>query len=76
MMAGAENDVGAGMAWQDWPQRLSGNARQATEELAAGRPGEALVILDELMSDLAERRRIVADIANRRFEPSTDDRHE
>lgn len=64
-----------GLLWGDWPQDLSDRAGEALEELRAGRPALAVDVIDELISDLDARRQILADMANRRFEPSTDDRH-
>jgi hypothetical protein len=64
-----------GLSWEQWPEKLSGRAHQVLEELRAGRPGVAVDLIDELISDLGARRQILADSANRRFEPSTDDRN-
>jgi hypothetical protein len=44
------------------------------DELRAGHPDLAVDVIDELISDLGARRQILAEGANRRFEPSTDDR--
>lgn len=61
--------------WERWPDELSRRAREALEALQAGRPADAVDVLDELLSDLGTRRQTASDMANRRFEPSTDDRH-
>ena len=71
-----EDEAIAGLSWDTWPQGLTDRARYVVDELQAGRPVQALSGLDELIGDLAARRRTVAEIANRRFEPSTDDRRE
>jgi hypothetical protein len=65
---------GEGLSWERWPERLSSRAHKVLEELRAGHPDLAVEVIDELISDLGERRQILAEGANRRFEPSTDDR--
>ena len=63
-----------GLSWERWPERLSSRAHQVLDELRAGHPDLAVDVIDELISDLGARRQILAEGANRRFEPSTDDR--
>jgi transposase len=65
----------ADLPWQQWPDGLRSQARQVLAQWQAGRPGAAVDLVDELMSDLAARRATLADSANRVFEPSTDDRN-
>ena len=64
-----------GLSWEYWPNELSDQAREALDQVRAGRPDLALDVIDELISDLGARRQILADMVNRRFEPSTDDRY-
>ncbi|MGC7098281.1 hypothetical protein ACPZ19_26720 [Amycolatopsis lurida] len=71
----SQDDKGRAMSWERWPQGLSSQADEVVAELRAGRPGVALDVLDALINDLTARRETLADLANRRFEPSTDDRH-
>jgi hypothetical protein len=62
-------------SWEQWPERLSSRAHQVLEQIRTGHPDLAVDVIDELISDLGSRREILAEGANRRFEPSTDDRH-
>lgn len=62
------------VSWENWPQWLTDRAKDATEALQTGRPETALSTLDAMIADIDARRQDVADIANRHFEPSTDDR--
>jgi hypothetical protein len=62
------------VAWEDWPQALRDHGQQVLDAMRSGHPLTAVDVLDELISDLTERRRTMAEVANRRFEPSTDER--
>jgi hypothetical protein len=66
---------GEDLSWEQWPEKLSSRARQVLEQVQTGHPDLAVDVIDELISDLGYRREILAEGANRRFEPSTDDRH-
>lgn len=63
------------VSWARWPRWLSCRAYEITAEVRAGHPSAALDGLDALIADLEARRQTVIDIANRHFEPSTDDRN-
>lgn len=63
-------------SWEHWPDSLRAHAQNVLTHLRSGHPQNAVEVLDELLADLLARRNSLADSANRRFEPSTDDRGE
>jgi hypothetical protein len=65
-----------GLSWERWPDGSSGRAHQVLRPVSAAHPDAAVDLLDQLLGDLHVWRRILAEITNRRFEPSTDDRHQ
>ncbi|EHR61886.1 hypothetical protein [Saccharomonospora cyanea] len=65
----------AAVSWQRWPEALRTRGQDVLTYLNAGHPQDALEVIDELLADLLARRDSLADTANRRFEPSTDDRN-
>lgn len=65
----------ATVPWQRWPEALRRSGYEVLAHLGAGHPQNALEVVDELLTDLLARRESLADSANRRFEPSTDDRN-
>lgn len=70
----SQDDDRTSPSWEHWPRGLSDQADQVVTELRAGHPVAALDLLDALINDLTARRETLAEVANRRFEPSTDDR--
>lgn len=65
----------ADLTWERWPDGLRAQAQRVIAQWRTGRPGEAVELVDELIADLCDRREVIADSANRVFEPSTDDRN-
>jgi hypothetical protein len=51
-------------SWEALPDRLANVAREVVAELQDGRPGTALDLLDGMLAELEERRRLLADLAN------------
>lgn len=50
--------------WQEWPETLRYLARETCDRISAGRPPEALNLLDQMIGDVNARRRTVAELAN------------
>jgi len=65
----------ATMAWSQWPEGMRARGHRVLAELRSGHPQGGVEVIDELLADLFARREILADSANRCFEPSTDDRN-
>lgn len=65
-----------GLPWERWPDGCGGRAHQVLKHVSGAHPDAAVDLLDELIGDLDARRRTLAELTNRRFEPSTHDRHQ
>lgn len=51
-------------AWAAWPTAVTATANATVFHISKGEPVAALELIDELLSDLGDRRRTIAELAN------------